>query len=121
MTSAEETMLTGEIIDEHTLLDVAELCRCCGLDRTYIIELVEEGVLSVTRIDAGDARDAVDPVDAARLDAAQWRFAGTTVRRARTALRLQRDLEINLPGVALALELLEQLERLRRQLNQERV
>jgi chaperone modulatory protein CbpM len=108
MTSADETMLTGEIIDEHTLLDVEELCRCCGLERTYIIELVEEGVLSVARIDA-------DPVDAAH-----WRFAGTTVRRARTALRLQRDLEINLPGVALALELLEQLERLRRQLNQER-
>ena len=36
--------------------------------------------------------------------------------RARTALRLQRDLEINLPGVALALELLEELDRLRREL-----
>ena len=32
------------------------------------------------------------------------------------ALRLQRDLEINLPGVALALELMEELERLRREL-----
>jgi chaperone modulatory protein CbpM len=38
------------------------------------------------------------------------------LRRARTALRLQRDLEINLPGVALALELMEELERLRREL-----
>jgi hypothetical protein len=28
-------------------------------------------------------------------------------------MRLQRDLEINLPGVALALELLEELDRLR--------
>jgi chaperone modulatory protein CbpM len=82
---------------------VEELCRLCAVDRTYIVQLVEEGVLSVTEIQA-----------------TEWRFAGATLRRARTALRLQRDLEINLPGVALALELLEQLEGLRRQLNSER-
>jgi chaperone modulatory protein CbpM len=114
MTSADDHLLTGEIIDEHTLLTVEELCRFCGIDRTYIVALVEEGVLSVARIDTISPSDAAAPADAA-----QWRFAGTTVRRARTALRLQRDLEINLPGVALALELLEQLERLRRQLNRD--
>jgi chaperone modulatory protein CbpM len=32
-------------------------------------------------------------------------------------LRLQRDLEINLPGVALALELMEELDALRRELS----
>jgi len=52
----------------------------------------------------------------AAVEAEQWRFAGTALRRARTALRLQRDLEINLPGVALALELMEELEALRREL-----
>jgi chaperone modulatory protein CbpM len=31
-------------------------------------------------------------------------------------VRLQRDLEINLPGVALALELMEEIEELRREL-----
>jgi len=103
MNSAEENSLIGEIVDDHTLLTVEELCRLCAVDRTYIVQLVEEGVLSVTEIQA-----------------TEWRFAGATLRRARTALRLQRDLEINLPGVALALELLEQLEGLRRQLNSER-
>jgi chaperone modulatory protein CbpM len=103
MNSAEENPLIGEIVDDHTLLTVEELCRLCAVDRTYIVQLVEEGVLSVTEIQA-----------------TEWRFAGATLRRARTALRLQRDLEINLPGVALALELLEQLEGLRRQLNSER-
>jgi len=38
------------------------------------------------------------------------------VARARLALRLERDLELNLAGVALALELMEELERLRREL-----
>jgi chaperone modulatory protein CbpM len=92
--------LTGEIFEEYAVLSVDELSRLCAVDRAYIVELVEEGVLSVTAVDAE-----------------QWRFAGTALRRARTALRLQRDLEINLPGVALALELMEELDALRRELS----
>jgi len=90
--------LSGVIFEEYAKLSVDELSRLCAVDRTYIVELVEEGVLSV------------------EVDAAGWRFSGAALRRARTALRLQRDLEINLPGVALALELLEELEALRREL-----
>jgi len=92
--------LAGEIFEEYTVLSVDELSRLCAVDRAYIVELVEEGVLSVTAVEAE-----------------QWRFAGTALRRARTALRLQRDLEINLPGVALALELMEELDALRRELS----
>jgi chaperone modulatory protein CbpM len=99
MRSAQEDALPGVIFDEYAKLSVDELSRLCAVDRTYIVELVEEGVLSV------------------EVDAAEWRFSGAALRRARTALRLQRDLEINLPGVALALELLEELEALRRELN----
>jgi chaperone modulatory protein CbpM len=95
-----EDALTGEIFEEYTALSVDELSRLCAVDRAYIVELVQEGVLSVTTVEAE-----------------QWRFAGTALRRARTALRLQRDLEINLPGVALALELMEELDALRRELS----
>jgi chaperone modulatory protein CbpM len=49
------------------------------------------------------------------LDAAEWRFSGAQLRRARIALRLERDLGVNAAGVALALELLEELEQLRRE------
>jgi chaperone modulatory protein CbpM len=90
--------LTGEIFEEYAVLSVDDLCRLCAVEHTAIVELVEEGVLDVTV-----------------ADASQWRFAGTALRRARLALRLQRDLEINLPGVALALELMEQLAALRRE------
>jgi chaperone modulatory protein CbpM len=48
------------------------------------------------------------------MDAAEWRFSGAQLRRARIALRLERDLGVNAAGVALALELLEELEQLRR-------
>jgi chaperone modulatory protein CbpM len=98
MGSAHDNALSGEIFDEYTLLNVDELSRLCAVERTFIIELVEEGVLEVIEISP------------------EWRFSGRALRRARTASRLQRDLQINLPGVALALELLDELEHLRRAL-----
>jgi chaperone modulatory protein CbpM len=42
-----------------------------------------------------------------------WCFSGIEVWRARRAQRLQQDLELNLAGAALALELLDEVERLR--------
>ena len=42
------------------------------------------------------------------------------LRRARLAVRLERDLELNLAGVALAVELLEELAQLRRELRAKR-
>jgi chaperone modulatory protein CbpM len=54
------------------------------------------------------------------IDASEWRFSGAALRRARIALRLERDLGVNLPGVALALDLLEELQRLRRERETER-
>ena len=102
MRSAQDA-LTGEIFEEYALLSIDELSRLCSVEPAYIVELVEEGVLSVIEIDTSE-----------------WRFSGAALRRARIALRLERDLGINLPGVALALELLEELEQLRRTLRIER-
>ncbi|MEW6613834.1 chaperone modulator CbpM [Thermithiobacillus tepidarius DSM 3134] len=46
----------------------------------------------------------------------EWTFAATDLRRARIGMRLCRDLELNWAGAALALDLLEQLEELERQM-----
>jgi chaperone modulatory protein CbpM len=99
MRTINDNSLSGEIYEEYAVLSVDDLSRLCAVDRAAIVELVEEGVLSVIEVAASE-----------------WRFPGAALRRARTAVRLQRDLEINLPGVALALELMEELERLRREL-----
>lgn len=88
--------LSGIILEEQTELTLADLCRACAVHAEYIIELVEEGVLAPV----GD-----EPVC--------WRFSGTHMHRATVALRLQRDLGINLAGVALALQLLDEVEALR--------
>ncbi|AJF05459.1 chaperone modulator CbpM [Geoalkalibacter subterraneus] len=89
-------ILSGSLLDDRTTLSLAELSRACTVTAERVIELVEEGIL--------------EPQGSEPL---HWRFPGSSLRRARTALHLQRDLDINLPGVALALELLDELERLR--------
>lgn len=103
MSSSQDQALTGTIFEESTLLTVKDLSRLCAVDERHIVEFVEEGVLSVVEINT-----------------AEWHFSGNALRRARLALRLERDLELNLAGVALALELMEELERLRRELKARR-
>ena len=88
--------LSGIILEEQTELTLADLCRACAVHAEYIIELVEEGVLAPV---------GNEPVC--------WRFSGIHMHRATVALRLQRDLGINLAGVALALQLLDEVEALR--------
>ena len=103
MPTSEEFFLSGDILDEGTEVSVADLCRMFAVEERHIVELVEEGVLGT--------RDAV----LIEFDKTEWRFHGNEVRRVRIALRLERDLGINVPGVALVLELLEELEQLRRE------
>ena len=99
MTSSEKRLLSGAIFEESAILTIQDLSRICAVDERHIIELVHEGVINVIEIDA-----------------TEWRFTGAALRRTRLALRLERDLEINLAGVALALDLMEELEHLRREL-----
>ena len=46
----------------------------------------------------------------------EWRFTGAALRRARLAARLAGDLEVNSAGVALALDLMEQIDALQARL-----
>jgi chaperone modulatory protein CbpM len=103
MPSPEDQTLFGAIFEETALLTVQDLSRMCAVEERHIVEYVEEGVLTV--VETG---------------ATEWHFTGAALRRARRALRLERDLELNLAGVALALELMEELERLRRELEARR-
>jgi chaperone modulatory protein CbpM len=87
------------ILEEQTQLTLDDLCHACAVHTEQIIELVDIGVL--------------EPIGG---DPAHWRFGGTSLRRARMALRLQRDLDIDLAGAALALELLDEIDSLRTRL-----
>jgi chaperone modulatory protein CbpM len=93
--------LKAELIDERLDVTVHELCRACSASTDWVIELVEEGVL-----------------EPAGSDPQEWLFAGRSLMRAHAAMRLQQDLRLNIAGVALVLDLIEELgaarERLRR-------
>ena len=91
--------LTAAILDEQTELSLSELCRACGLPAEHVLALVEEGVI--------EPRGSVQ---------ARWRFSGICVRRVRRVYSLERDLGVNLAGAALAIELLEEIERLQARL-----
>ena len=93
-----QTGIEGVLLDEHTVVTITELTQVCGVSIEQIQLMVGEGMLQ--------------PRNGARPE--QWRFTGVEVKRARRALRLQRDLDLNLPGTALALELIDELEQLRR-------
>jgi chaperone modulatory protein CbpM len=94
-----QLQLSGIILEEQTELTLADISRSCSVHAEYIIELVEEGVL---------APQGREPV--------LWRFTGDQIQRVTVALRLQRDLGINLAGVALVLQLLGDIERLQARL-----
>jgi chaperone modulatory protein CbpM len=87
------------ILEEQTRLTLADLCRACAVHAERIIELVDAGVL-----------------EPQGREPARWIFAGASLHRARKALRLQRDLDIDLAGAALALELMDEIESLRARL-----
>jgi chaperone modulatory protein CbpM len=103
MSRSEDQALQGTLVDESTLLSIEDLCRICAIERRHVVEFVEEGVLEVAVIDADE-----------------WRFRGGALRRARIAMRLQHDLELNLVGVALALDLMDEIEHLRREIRARR-
>ena len=96
--------LSGVILDEQHVLTLTEFSHACAVQTGYIIELVDEGLL-------------VPEKPSREREPHAWRFTGTQMRRARTAVRLQNDLGINLAGVALALQLLDEMEALRAQLD----
>jgi chaperone modulatory protein CbpM len=91
--------LSGIVVGERSDLSLAELGRACAVRIDCIVELVDQGIISP--IGRGPER---------------WRFSGTHLRRATVALRLQRDLGVNLAGAALALHLLDELDALRSRL-----
>ncbi len=81
----------GCIVEDEDPLSLDDLSRLCAVERQFILELVEEGVLEA-------------------LPSAELHFVGRSLRRARLAGRLRRDLGVNVAGAALVIELLERID-----------
>mgnify|MGYP001036697237 CR=1 FL=1 len=91
--------VSGDLVDETARFDLKEVCDICGVHADYLVELVEAGIIQAE----GD-RPTI------------WRFSSIAIMRSRKALRLRRDLDINLPGLAVTLDLLDQVDQLQHEL-----
>ena len=89
--------LSGTILDEDMEISLYDLCRMCNISAEIVHEMIDEGLIRPT---------GQEPL--------QWRFTPIEIRRVQITLRLKHDLRINLPGCALVLDLLDELEELRR-------
>jgi chaperone modulatory protein CbpM len=90
----------GVIVEESEHISLVKLCRYCSLPAEHVLRMVERGV--------------IDPIDPS-ASYSHWQFSSTSLLRVKTALRLQRDLDVNLAGAVLALELLDEIKQLRQQ------
>jgi chaperone modulatory protein CbpM len=89
---------TGTVIEDDSLT-LEQLCDACDVQTDWVISLVEESI-----------------IEPQGEEIHMWRFSGASLVRVRSALRLHHDLGVNLAGIALALDLMEDLENLRAQL-----
>lgn len=87
------------VVEEHVLFSLSALCHASGADHEQVLALVGEGLLLPT---------GQRPED--------WRFSGDALPQTRLALRLAHDLELQLSGVAIVMDLLAEIERLRSRL-----
>lgn len=99
MSESGGTIVQGIVVEENIHLTLVELCQACNAEEKCVLEWIAEGLL--------------EPIGESPQ---QWRFSGDSLRRARLALRLTRDLELDSAGVALALDLLDEIAALRARL-----
>jgi chaperone modulatory protein CbpM len=100
MTKISITWIEASVVENEVHMTIVELSHASRTPQELIMSWVSEGVLSP----AGSS-----PED--------WRFSGDSLKRAKTAAHLTHDLELNAPGVALALQLLDEIAQLRARLN----
>jgi chaperone modulatory protein CbpM len=99
MSESARSVLRGLVVGEEVELSLVELCQACDVGREEISIWVLEGVLEP----AGSGPE-------------EWRFGGQALRRARLAASFSRELDLNVAGVALALDLMDEIASLKARL-----
>src|SRR5262249_10138785 len=85
--------IASEGVEQGVLYTFHELCISCNVSPDWVAGLVEQGAI-----------EAVGPTRQ------EWQFTALSLIRIAKAKRLERDLDLNLPGIALVLDLLDQLD-----------
>lgn len=96
MVAEDGDLLLYSLVEERQYR-LGELCQLLDVSAEWAISMVNEAI--------------IEPVG---REPVEWCFSRDDLEQLRTARNLERELQINLPGIALALDLLGELERLRR-------
>jgi chaperone modulatory protein CbpM len=91
-----------ELVEPTATFTLREVCERGDCHAEFVIKLVNYGVIA--------------PVEETQ-EQRQWRFDLQTLARLRKAQRLQRDLKMNIPGLAMSLELLDEVQEMRREVD----
>jgi chaperone modulatory protein CbpM len=94
-----DQILEGTPLDESAWIAVGEFCAWLRVEPRWVASLVDAGVLEPR----GSGPEA-------------WLFPASDVVRARAVVRLLRDLDVNLEGAAVILELVAERRRLERRI-----
>jgi chaperone modulatory protein CbpM len=86
----------GLLLNQEMRLTLRDLCSASGLHAEAVMGLVDHGVIEPSPGSTGE-----------------WIFSGESLCRVMTFARLQTDLNLNVEGAALALDLLDELRALR--------
>jgi chaperone modulatory protein CbpM len=92
-------VLAGEALDESAWITAEELCAWLRVELGWVASLVEAGVVEPR----GASPEA-------------WSFPARDLARVRTVARLVQDLDVNLAGAALILDLVDERRRLERRI-----
>ena len=95
-------IVSGVIVEEGESVSFRSLCRYCSVPAEQVISMVDQGI--------------IEPIES-QVNSTYWQFSGGSIIRVQEAIRLQHDLGVNLPGTALALELLDEVKALRQQVS----
>ncbi|MBW0147272.1 chaperone modulator CbpM [Marinobacter arenosus] len=95
--------LTVEIVEPQATFTLREICERGECHAELVLKMVSYGI--------------IEPVEAPERDEVHnWEFDLPALLRLQKAMRLQRDLKMNLPGLAMSLELLDEVETMRREI-----
>lgn len=89
-----------EVIGQGHAYSLRELCQRIQLEEDFVAQCVDHGITEVS----GRRRE-------------EWRFPPEAVFRIQRAWRLQRDLQLDFTGLSVVLDLLEDIENMRHEIN----
>ncbi|MBN9231229.1 MAG: molecular chaperone [Legionella sp. 40-6] len=95
----DDKVFIGTLLEETYTLTYVEVCQKYNIPEALLDEMMQHGLFE-------------EQVSAQKKD----HFSANELKRIESAFRLHRDLDINLPGVVLAIELLERIARMEEEL-----